>query len=252
MKTIVCNWKLNPQTVTDAKRLFDETKKIAQKYKKAQIVVIPPTIFLAQIRGKYTGTRIEFGVQALSTKQSGSFTGGVSAFQVRDVRATYALVGHAEQRANGVTNEDTYEKVQASLEAKLDVILAVGERERDEEGAYIAYIREQLTQALKNVPVGRFKNITIAYEPVWAIGADEAPSAEDVHKMILLIKKIIADNYGQRALSHIRVLYGGSVNDENAEEILSIPGLHGVLVGRVSLQPKKLEALIAVASEIKE
>lgn len=247
MKSVICNWKLNPQSFNEAKRLFDATKKIAAVKKKAQVVVLPPSIFLHYLRGGYKGTRIEFGAQAVSNEQSGSHTGEVSAMQVLNAGATYALVGHAEQRASGVSNADVHTQVAAALEAKLDVILAVGERVRDTQGQYLFTIREQIATALEGVPLTRFKNITIAYEPVWAIGAPQAPDANAVHQMVLLVKKVIADAYGDRALKAVRVVYGGSVDEHSAASILEIPGLHGVLVGRASLDPKHLEAIIDAA-----
>lgn len=249
MKSVICNWKLNPQSVLEAKQLFNATKKIATTKKNAHIVVLPPMVFLHYLASGYKGTRVEFGVQAIANEQSGAYTGDASALQARNIGATFALVGHAEQRASGVTNKDVHARVHAALEAKLDVILAVGESTQDADGAYIATIREQITQALAGVPISRFKNIIIAYEPVWAVGAPEAPRVDAVHQMVLLVKKIIADAYGEQALKAVQVIYGGSVDETNATDILAIPGLRGVLIGRASLDPKKLEVIITAAHE---
>jgi len=247
MKSVICNWKMNPETFTDAKRLFDATKKLAAKHKNVEVVVAPPIVFLRELAKGYRGTRVEFAAQNIFREHAGSHTGEVSAAQTRDCGATYAIIGHAERRAEGVDDDEVRRKVVEALHDKLDSIVAIGEGERDAEGKYILKVRQQITTALSDVPANRFKNITIAYEPLWAIGASEAPSANDVHQMMLLVRKTIMDSYGEKALKAIRVVYGGAVNESNATEILAVPDLDGVLVGRASLDPTKLEVILQAA-----
>lgn len=177
----------------------------------------------------------------------GSYTGEISAAQSREAGATHAIIGHAERRALGVTNEQVRAKVNESLYQKLDPIIAVGESEQDVHGEYIFAVRQQIVEALQDVPAGKFKNITIAYEPVWAIGAPEAPDANAVHQMVLLVRKTVSDAYGEKAMRAIRVVYGGSVNNTNADEIFAVPDLDGVLVGRAGLDPVRLDAIMNAA-----
>lgn len=249
MKSVICNWKMNPQTFDDAKDLFNATKKLATKYTDVEIIVAPPIVFLRELAKGYRGNRIEFGAQNIFWEHEGSHTGEVSAAQAREAGATYAIIGHAERRALGVSNEQVRGKVRESLNDKLDPIIAVGESAQDAHGEYILLVRQQIVEALQDVPASKFKNITIAYEPVWAIGASEAPDAHMVHQMMILVRKTVADTYGEKAMRAIRVVYGGSVNNTNAEEIFGVPDLDGVLVGRASLDPYRLEAIISAAQQ---
>ena len=249
MKYVICNWKMNPTTFVDAKALFNATKKLATKYPKAETVLIPPTIFLRELKKGYKGTSIEFGVQNIFWEQDGSHTGETSPAQVHDAGATYALIGHAERRALGEDNEQVRRKVAACVHDKLSPIIAVGERERDDHAHYVREVQEQILTALTDVPVAKLKDVTIAYEPVWAIGAESAPDAHAVHQMVLLVKKTLADAYGEKAMKSVKVVYGGSVNNENAADIFAVPDLSGVLLGRASLDPAKLEAVMKAAAE---
>jgi len=128
MKTVFCNWKLNPPTLKEAQELFDDVKALAMKYRKVQLVLLPPIAFLYPLAKSYKGTRMEFGVQDVSNHRSGSYTGEVSAVQAKEAGASYVLVGHAETRARGVTNDMVHEKIVAALDAKLSVIVAIGDR----------------------------------------------------------------------------------------------------------------------------
>lgn len=247
MKSVICNWKMNPQTGADAKVLFASTKKIATKSPNVEVVVVPPAIFLRELSKGYKGTSISFGVQNIFWEHEGSYTGETSAAQSRDAKAVYAIIGHAERRMLGDSDEDVRKKVIEALHDGLKPIVAVGESERDEAGAYVQFVRDQITTALIDVPEKKLKDITIAYEPLWAIGALEAPDAHAVHQMMLLVRKTIRDAYGENALKKVRVVYGGAVNDTNAFDILAVPDLDGVLVGRASLDPARLEVIVRAA-----
>lgn len=247
MRSVICNWKMNPTTFVEAKRLFDATKVLATSVKKVDVVVAPPSIFLRELAKGYKGARVEFSAQNISTERSGSYTGEIAAAQVRDAGATHTIIGHAERRALGETDEQVGKKVLLALENKMDAIVAVGESERNEHGDYVQIVRNQIITALKDIPSARFKNITIAYEPIWAIGAPTAPSANEVHQMMLLVRRTIRDAFGDKALKAIRVVYGGAVNEGNAQEIFSVPDLDGVLIGRASLDPNKLKDILHAA-----
>ncbi|QSH39229.1 triose-phosphate isomerase [Candidatus Kaiserbacteria bacterium] len=247
MKSVICNWKMNPATFAEAKKLFDATKTLAASVKKVDIVVAPPVVFLRELAKGYRGTRVEFGAQNISTESEGSHTGETAAAQVRDAGATHVIIGHAERRALGETDEQVGKKVLTALENKMDAIIAVGESERDIHGEYVQVVRNQIVTALREIPAARFKNVTIAYEPIWAIGAPTAPDANEVHQMMLLVRKTVRDAFGDKALKAVRVVYGGAVNEDNAEGILRVPDLDGVLVGRASLDPARLKVIVQAA-----
>ena len=238
---------MNPKTAGEAKELFAATKKIAAKSSDAQIIVAPPALFLRELVKGYRGTQLSFGAQNIFWEQEGSYTGEHSAIQVADAGATYVIIGHAERRRLGERDDDVRNKVNAALTAKLKPIIAVGESTRDDSGSYVQVVRDQITTALIDVPEQKLKDITIAYEPVWAIGASDAPDAHAVHQMMLLVRKTLKDTYGEKAFKKVRVVYGGAVNDTNAFDILAIPDLSGVLVGRAGLDPYRLEVIARAA-----
>jgi len=240
---------MNPGTFIEAKRLFEATKKIPTNSKKVELIIAPPHMFLRELSKGYRGTRIEFAAQDISRDQEGSHTGETSATQVHDTGSTHVIIGHAERRALGENEEDIHAKVLMALEAKLNPIIAIGESERDAHGDYIKTVRRQITTALDGIPAARFKNITIAYEPIWAIGAEHAPDAHAVHQMVLLVRKTLRDFYGEKAMKATRIVYGGSVNEENARDIFSVPELDGVLIGRASLDPIKFATIARAAAE---
>lgn len=238
---------MNPQSFVEAKRLFDATKKLGAKYRKAEIIIMPPAVFLRDLAKSYRGTAIEMGVQNVFWEREGSYTGEISPAQARDAGAAHVIIGHAERRGRGETDDMVRRKVVAVLQEKMYPIIAVGENDHDTQGEYIHTVREQIITALEDVPAARFKDITIAYEPVWAIGAEQAPDANAVHQMVLLVRKTLLDTYGEKAMKAVRVVYGGAVNGETAAEILAVPGLSGVLVGRASLSAETLQPIIDAA-----
>lgn len=247
-KIVVCNWKMNPATYKDAATLFGGTKRLITNLKNIDLVVAPPTILLRDLARNYKGKRITFAAQSISPHDVGSHTGETAAVQVRDAGAARVIIGHAEQRARGVSNEDTHGSVQEALRHKRKVILCVGEDTRDVHGNYISVVREQITTALADTPPTRYKDITIAYEPVWAVGAAEAPSAHDVHQMMLLVRKILVNAYGEKTAAKVRTLYGGAVNAENAAELFAVPDVDGVLLGRASLDLDELRGVCRAAN----
>ena len=238
---------MNPATYEDAKKLFNATKKVITKSSDVDLVVAPPTVFLRDIARSYKGERIAFAAQNIFWEKEGSYTGEISAMQAYDAGARYAIIGHAERRKLGVLNEHVHRKVTVAIQSSLKPIIAIGEKERDAQGAYIQDIREQIVTALVDVPEGKLKNVTIAYEPVWAIGAEHAPDRDAVHQMVLLVRKVLHEEYGEKSMKQVKVVYGGSVNEINAFDILGVPNLHGVLLGRASLDPEQLGVIVRAA-----
>lgn len=248
MKIVALNWKMNPPTFAEAKRLFDATKKAATGLTKTRTIVAPPATFLRDLAKGYKGKAVAFGSQNIHFEEKGSYTGEIAASHVADSGASYAIIGHAERRKVGETDDDVRKKVFAALQHKLKPIICIGESVRDAKGEYVQVVREQITTAMKDVPQSRYGDITIAYEPVWAIGAPEAPDAHEVHQMMILVRKTLMDTLGSRAMSGADVLYGGAVNDENADAIFSVPDLDGVLVGRASLSAERVRELLKAAN----
>ncbi len=234
-----------PDTVTQAQILAKKTSEIAKQYKKTILTAIcSPSLFLGVV-SKQAKPWLRIGAQGVAADVAVAQTGFVNASQLKSLGAEYVIVGHSEMRARGETNESVALQTMRLLEKKLKPIICVGERDRDMQGWYLSDIKEQLEVVLAAIPKAGIKNTVIAYEPVWAIGAQalrEATPAE-CREMIIFIRKIISDLHGEKVANSIPILYGGSVNDENAKSFIIEGTAQGLLVGRVSLEPKRFGLL---------
>ena len=239
---VVGNWKMNPATFREAKLLFEATKKAADTAKGVSIVVAPPSIYMRELSKGYRG-RIAFAVQNANAETTGAHTGEISFAMAKDAHATYGIIGHAERRSAGETNEDTKLKVKTALAEGLTPILCVGETARGTSGAHFAFVRDQLRIGLSDVSTPSLKKVIIAYEPVWAIGAASAMSPRDMHEMSIFIRKCIFEVHGESAHS-VRVLYGGSIDATNAPAMLAEGDVHGLLVGRASADASHVRDLL--------
>lgn len=245
MKTLlIANWKMNPPTFKEAKTLLDATRKAGDKAKQVSIVLAPPSIYLRQLRLLYKGKRIAFCAQSANAEPSGAFTGDVSLTQVRDAKASYVLVGHAERRSAGETNADTKKKVAAALALGMTPVLCIGETERTNSGEHFAVVAEQLKAGLDAVQKPLIKKVLIAYEPVWAIGASRPMLPRDMHEMAIFIRKTVVGIHGDIGMQ-MKILYGGSIDETSAAAMCQEGDVEGLLVGRASSDPRKMPALIS-------
>lgn len=187
------------------------------------------------------------GAQDVSVAGPGAHTGDISAEVLKDAGVEYVIVGHSERRALGESNDIVAGKAVRTLEQGLKVILAFGESVRDEDGMYLSYIQEQILSVLTRVERRYQSHIILAYEPIWAIGekATGVITPHDLEEMALFIRKIITETFDASLAKKIKVLYGGSVNADNAKE-LQVRGVDGFLLGRASSTPESLEALYKV------
>ena len=245
---IVGNWKMNPQTKEDALQLVSSFVRKVKNTEHVSIIIAPPAPFI----GALSKSKVPVASQDVSEHLEGPFTGSISAMQVKSAGATYSIIGHSERRALGDTNEIVSKKVKQAVHAGLSIILCVGEHERDLHARYLEMVREQILTAFALVDKKVIKSAIIAYEPVWAIGKDYsmAPKPADIHEMSIYIKKIISEIVGKKDGIKIKVLYGGSVNAENAHAILKEAEVDGLLVGRQSLDKEAFGEIITYASSI--
>lgn len=245
---IVANWKMNPATLKEASKLYEETKRASLAAKNVSVVVAPPAVFLRDLAAATKGAKVPLAAQNVHFEKSGSYTGEISIPQVADAKASYVIVGHAERRALGETNEEAGKKVAAVLEAKLTPILCVGEKTRTPAGEHFVFVKEQLRAGLQHVSPAKIGKVIIAYEPVWAIGAAQPMSPRDMHEMSIFIRKAIVEKYGDLGMN-ITVLYGGSVDAASAPLMLRDGDVKGLLVGRASVDGKAFAELLAAASK---
>ena len=247
---VVGNWKMNPATIGQARKLFLDTRRaIGRRKLETQIAIAPPFPFLSEMRRLSPSQRIELAAQDVFFESIGAYTGEVSLPMLKSVGVTAVIVGHSERRAAGETDEEIYKDIQAIFKSGVTAIVCVGEKVRDSHGNYFGVVEAQLRSALRDVPKTKLRQLVIAYEPVWAIGTGKHATPEDVYEMKLFIQKIIADVFGRPALAKVRILYGGSVNKKNAQDLLAVGGVDGFLVGGASLKPKEFASIIHIAEE---
>ncbi len=247
---VVANWKMNPATIRDAKKLFEATKKAADGAPHVTLIVAPPAIYFRELKTGYKGRRITFAAQNARVESGGAFTGEISLAQYKDAGASYVVIGHAERRGMGETDEDTGKKVSAALVQKITPILCVGETERGSGGEHFEVVRAQLRAGFFNVEPAHVGRVIVTYEPLWTIGKEVAMNPRDMHEMAIFIRKTIVDLKGQVGMN-IKILYGGSVDGNNAPAMMKYGDVHGFLVGRASEDGIKLASLLEAIEEAK-
>jgi triosephosphate isomerase (TIM) len=248
-RLIVGNWKMNPPTIAEAKKIIRMTRRAAAGLTQTDVVACPPFVFIPAVISK-KDTLVAVGSQTVSFDEAGPHTGEVSVPMLKDVGAQYVIVGHSEIRAAGDTDAMVSRRIQAVLSGGLKAIVCVGETVRDEGGAYLETLKNQIKDSFADVPKSQVRNIILAYEPVWAIGAKEAMNPTQVYETSLFVRKTFSDLFGHDPAMRVTVLYGGAVNFRNAADIISIGQVDGLLVGRESVNmsgfPDLLKAVDAV------
>lgn len=239
------NWKMNT-TLSTALELAKATAEASASVDGVDVAVCPPSVYLKAVADALAGTSVAVGAQNMHFEAEGAFTGEISASMVKDVGCRYVILGHSERRhVFGETDETIGKKVKAALGAKLDVILCVGElleeRKADKTEAVVA---RQLETGLKGVSSAQMAQVTIAYEPVWAIGTGETATPDQAQEVHRFIRGVLSNSIGVDVADVTRIQYGGSVKPENAAELLAQPDVDGALVGGAALDAGKFEAII--------
>jgi triosephosphate isomerase len=237
-KLIVGNWKLYVSSLSEGKKLLRAIDKSFPRGVKSTVVICPPVALAVALRASYGGKRISFGTQDASFESEGKHTGEISPRQLKESGIDYVIVGHIERREKGDTDEIVSKKVAAALSEKLHPILCVGEPERDQEGHFFEYLKKNIVSSLSRVASSDAKNLTIAYDPLWAIGNAEAPAPSVIREASVFIRKTLSEIWGREAAEKVRIIYGGSVDAENADMIAEAANIDGVLPGRASVDPE--------------
>ena len=251
-KIIIANWKMNPPTLKEAKRLFDKVKKGIRGVKNTEVIICPPFLYLSELKAKSYKLKAQLGAQDVFWQTGGPFTGEVSPEMLKEYGVTHVIIGHSERKKwLGETDEMINKKVKAALKYGLIPVLCVGEREREVQGEIPHIVEEQVRAALKGIRKGDFKNGIIAYEPVWAIGTGKAETPDNATRAALYIRKIVKSVLGSNTAEKIRVIYGGSVNAQNAALFIAkdIRGMEGMLVGGASLKAAEFIQIVKNAAE---
>jgi triosephosphate isomerase len=232
---IAGNWKMH-KTVEEAKTLAREHVDAFRNEKK-KIMIAPPFTALTEVYKVVKGSNILLGAQNMAQKESGAHTGEISPLMLRDIGVTIVILGHSERRhIYGETDELINAKAKLALAHDLEVILCVGEKiEERESGNAESVVGHQVRNSLSDVSIDDIKKVTIAYEPVWAIGTGKNATPEDADAMHMYIRKIISGLYGQETARTIVIQYGGSVKPGNIKELIAMENIDGALVGGASL-----------------
>lgn len=232
------NWKMNLD-VRQSDDLIRSLLTVKQDYRRVDVGVAPDFCSLATVAKiiKEMNIPISVAAQNMSDQEKGAFTGEVNADMVLSAGADSVILGHSERRIiMGETDILINAKVRHALRCKLDVILCVGETEAEREaGCAVERVLYQVTMGLNNVGMGQIQNITLAYEPVWAIGTGKSSTPVDAEEMHAAIRKQVAKLYGPVVAGKIRILYGGSVKPENISALMLRENIDGALVGGASL-----------------
>jgi triosephosphate isomerase len=232
----VANWKM----FGDFKslKLVNKVISFSKKFKssKFKIIYLPPTTLICPMAQMVKNTKIEVGAQNCHHQDNyGAETGSVNAKMVRGVGAKYVILGHSENRENGESDKLINQKIKTALKNKLKVIFCIGEKIKDKRNKKTkSVLSKQIKLGLKGIKLNN--NIIIAYEPVWAIGSGMIPKSNDLLNVIDFIKSRFKQN--------LKILYGGSVNDKNINELKTIHNIDGFLVGGASQNSKKFIDII--------
>lgn len=249
-RLLIANWKMNPESAAEARALFSAIKRIASTLRNVETVVAPPYVFLTELRHLYAGKRIAFAGQDVFWEEKGAFTGEISPSMLKDAGAKYVIVGHSERRALGESDETVNRKAVAAIHAGLKAVIAVGESDRDHaEGTHLTILARQVESALRNVSGKMLSRVLVTYEPIWAIGksAEDAMDPEELHETVLLIRKTLARKYGKVSAMKLPILYGGSVERENAQSLLVDGKVNGFLIGHASLSAEEFGGILRIA-----
>lgn len=243
---IVGNWKMHgTRAMLSEARAIDRA---AERLLKVEVALAPPFTLIHATRKE--ANLIAIGAQDCHANEGGAHTGDVSAVMLKDAGAGFTILGHSERRADyQETDAHVRAKGEAALAAGLNIILCVGETEQQRDGGQAEpVVAGMLTGSLPDCddPADR---ITVAYEPVWAIGTGRTPSVNDVAAMHSSIRSKLAEMYGDEAAGGVRILYGGSVKPENAAELLRANDVDGALVGGASLSAESFLGIILAAAE---
>lgn len=239
-KLVVGNMKMNPASPVEFERYLDALEKEikGKKFEKTEIVICPPVIYFKQFLDRKF-KNVKLGAQNVFWEYQGAYTGEISAGMTKAGGAQYSIVGHSERRKYFGENEEIINsKLKAILKCGLRAILCIGENiEERKRNQTVEVIKKQLRGALNGIGAGKIEYIDIVYEPSWSVGSDNVPTSDEILEAKLIIKKILSEVYGHKAMEKVRILYGGSIAKCFVNQVCIDPAMDGGLIGRESLVP---------------
>jgi triosephosphate isomerase len=245
------NWKMNMER-QEALELVESILHGVDGIACTDIVICPPFLYLEHAARSTTGTRVRVGAQNLFYRVRGAFTGEISAPMLKSVGCSYVIIGHSERRSYfHETDMEINQKVRKSLEYGLVPILCIGETlEERKQGRTFEVLNRQLVYGLEGIEEEQIENMIIAYEPVWAIGTGISARGEQAEETHCRVRSILCDFTGKGVSEKVRIIYGGSVTPENADELLSQEDIDGGLIGGASLKAETFCRIVSVAESV--
>ena len=249
-KTVIAgNWKMN-KTPSQTKEFMTQLKAILPKGRWCDVALCVPAVCIPAAVRAMRETRVGIGAENCNPNPSGAYTGEIATDMLVDAGCKYVIIGHSERRAMGETDADVNAKVLAALEAGLTPIMCCGETlEQREAGITSEWIAMQIKLGLKDVPEEKIRKVVIAYEPIWAIGTGKTATAEQAQEVCEGIRAVIRGIYGARPARAVSILYGGSMNAKNAQELLAQPDIDGGLIGGASLKPVDFATIVKATDQ---
>jgi len=245
------NWKMNTNSdsaLALAKGLVEALDGITGE---VDVAICPPFVYLETVGRALSSSHIGLGAQDLYFEPDGAYTGEISCQMLKDVACSYVIVGHSERRHKiGEGNELINKKLTAAINSGLLPIFCVGELlEQRQAGQTESVIIEQIEKGMAGLNADKASAVTIAYEPVWAIGTGKTATPRQAQEVHAMIRQFLAKMYGSDYADQVRIQYGGSVKPDNAREIMSQPDVDGLLVGGASLKVDGFAAIVKAAAE---
>ncbi len=249
---LIGNWKNQITSITGAEKLFTTISKKLIPFKNLETIICPPMIYVGLLGKSVISRNVVLGTQGLIDVSKSVQTGLITREMVFNSRARYIIIGHSEERARGITDNEIRENALCILQQPLIPIICIGETSRDKNHLYFEVIQNQLAILFKKFGVEYMSRIVIAYEPVWAIGsnAKRTCTPDECKIMIAFIRKTLLDlKYDIKLVQSIPIVFGGSVDVDNAQSYITTGGADGLLVGRASLDAK---TFISIANKINQ
>lgn len=251
-KTVIAgNWKMN-MTATETKKFAEDIRKhLEARPKWCETLICVPACNISTAMKAFKDLRISVGAENVYFEEKGAYTGEVSADMLKDLGVKYVIIGHSERRQYFCETDSTVnKKVHAVLNAGMNPIICVGESlEQRETGITSEWIALQVKSALFGVPADKLRRCIIAYEPIWAIGTGRTATPEQAEEVCEHIRTVIRKLFGAKIARAVSILYGGSMNEKNAFELLAQPDIDGGLIGGASLVPEKFVKIIEAANQ---
>ena len=250
-RTVIAgNWKMN-FTPAEATAFINEIKPLVAGKDACDIIFCAPYVTIAAAQAAAEGSNIKIGAENVHFAEKGAYTGEVSAKMLTACGVEYVIIGHSERRQYyNETDLTVNKKVHAALNAGLQPIVCVGESlDQREAGTTMELIAYQVKAALAGVPAEKMRRVVIAYEPLWAIGTGKTATAEQANEVNEEIRTVIRKLYGARVARSVTILYGGSMNAKNAQELLAQPDVDGGLIGGASLKSEDFNIIINAANQ---